>query len=160
MKHEIERLSGKPNEAGTYGAAALRGVFLQFKAAAGGVDSISALELADGSREDAGCLTRDVLVGGPVLADHVFPGRIELPFTAGEEVSVEKADRLVVEGADFIHDVLVGTAVKEKLSLNGGKVCIAAAGQVILFELMEQLTPEVAGNVRIRIQRISGGIKP
>ncbi len=44
-----------------------------------------------------GFLTRVVQTGGPVLGDLVYPNRIELPFTTGQEASAEHADEYECE---------------------------------------------------------------
>src|SRR5690242_7678902 len=45
-----------------------------------------------------GVLLRDCTVTGPVLADHVYPGRLELPYKVGDAVSLAKVQEIEVEG--------------------------------------------------------------
>jgi hypothetical protein len=148
MKHEIKRLSGKPAEGGVLAVAALRGQVVQRTA-------LETFELADGTRPDVGCLTRDVIAGGPAVTESIFPGRIELPFTVGQEVSAERADLIEAEGADFLDvSIEAGTAEKTLLTFTGGKLSTVAGGQTAFFMLVKQLPPETEGNVRILAERI------
>jgi phage protein U len=107
-----------------------------------------------------GFVTRDVTTDGPTLADHVYPGRLELPFEAGDKVSVEKADAVAAEGSDYIlisgtGAITSGTAVGTQLSFVGGKFRVKQSADVAYFTLAAQLTPEEVGNsVRIRAEAI------
>jgi len=110
-----------------------------------------------------GFVTRDVVAGGPVLADHVFPGRLELPFTAGDECSLCKADEIEVEGdlnnggmltTSGTGAITGGSSVGAALSFNNGKLRAAQGGDQVFYRLSAQLTPETVGNVRIRAEII------
>lgn len=85
---------------------------------------------------------------------------LENPYQSGYEGSLEDADEVVAEGADYIlgtgGDAINGsTALKTKTSFRTGKFCVAQTNQFIEFELVEHLTPEVAGNVRARFRRVT-----
>ena len=85
----------------------------------------------------------------------------ETPFIAGKEGSIEKADALDVEGSDYIYksgtgSITTGTAVDTKLSFIAGKFREAQTGEIAQFRLAAQLTPETAGDVRIRVEAIEG----
>lgn len=224
---EITRSSPKKNISTVYAIAAIRGLAL-----AKSTDTVSML--ADGIKPFIGHLTRDVVVGGPVLADHVYPGRLELPFTAGTEVSTAFADALEIEGTTMIQaassiltftitdagsgyttaptvtftggagtgaaatattdgstitavtvtnpgsgftsaptigftggggsaaaaTVTIGglisgsTAVGTEISFAAGKLVTKLAYQTAYYVIVAQLTPEVAGNVRLALQTI------
>lgn len=153
MLHHIRRLTGRLNRSALYNSTGSRGLFLQYKAGAE-----NEFVVADGTVLDAGCLTRDVTADGPGLEVHVYPHIADnrLVFKQGQEVSVEHAEELEVEGADFIHaSVTTATADDTPLSLTGGKVSTVASGQIPLFRLRKQVTPEVTGNTRILIERIA-----
>lgn len=162
-KFEILRLSNVRTEAGILSVAAKRGQFVQIKAAGDTnavADAVLALELADGTQPDAGCLTRNVVADGPPLADHVFPGRLELDFTVGHEVSAEKADKLEAEGDDYLTaNITNALTIGTQLSLTGGKLDTVAAGQLPLFQLLAYLTPEEEGKIRILVERNTGTVK-
>lgn len=135
-------------------AEALRGQFFQESAVAG------VAELANGEKPLAGCLTRDVKVGGPTLADHVYPGRLELPFTAGLQASFEKAEEFEAEGTDYLAAsggggaITSGTTLETELSLINGKLCVRGGAQIGFYRLKEIMTPETSGALRIRAAQI------
>ncbi len=137
-------------------AAALRGVMFQESATAG------IAELADGTRMIAGHVTRDVNIGGPVLGDIIYPNRTELPFTATQEASFERSEQVEVEGASYIDaSVTAGTAIETQLSFLAGKFSTVGSGQRAFYVLREVMTPETAGNLRIRVQRATDDyVKP
>lgn len=122
-------------------------------------DSTKAV-VADGD-QFLGFLTRDVTTDGPVLADHVYPGRLELPFKSGSEVSLEKADEVEVEGEAGNAGLLVtsgtgaittGSTVGTALSFSGGKLYAAQGSDQVFYRLSAQLTPVNGGAVRIRAE--------
>ena len=159
---EFEIRRGYPgnNISRKYASAAVRGLALGAHAS----DPESAA-LAGGTNF-IGFLTRAVQVGGPVLADHVYPGRLELPFNAGDEVSLCKADeveledkllvgtattRLVTSGTGAIS---TSTSVGAELSFTSGKVYVKQSGDITYYTLSAQLTPETAGQVRILAEKV------
>lgn len=86
---------------------------------------------------------------------------VDSPFIAGSEGSIEKADALDVEGADYIFKsgtgaITTGTAAGTKLSFTTGKFYVAQADDIAQFRLTAQLTPETSGDVRIRVEAIEG----
>ena len=112
-----------------------------------------------------GHLTRMVRVGGLTLVDRVFgvtsetPVGVEAPFTAGQECTLEKAKEIEAEGSAYL--VLSGTgalaantAVGTNLSFNSGYLGITQTGQTPNYVLTAQLTPSVAGTVRIRAEKL------
>jgi hypothetical protein len=119
-------------------------------------------ELSDGIKPLAGFATRAVVVGGPTLADNVFAGRLELPFTAGKEISLEHGEEIEFEGAGYIAAsggggaITSATALESDLSFVGGKVCVRDAGtQLAFYRLKEIMTPETPGALRIRVAQIA-----
>lgn len=89
----------------------------------------------------------------------------ESPFIAGQEGSIEKADALDVEGADYIFksgtgEITTGTAVGTKLSFTTGKFYVAQAADIAQFRLAAQMTPKTSGDVRIRVEAIEGYLVP
>ena len=144
----------------TPSAAAVRYTAMQESATAG------TAELADGTKIFAGFQTRASQVGGPILGDLIYPGRLELPFVAGEDGTFEFAEEVVAEGSDYLSaDNTVGikanSPLKTPCSFVGGKFALGATGQVCEFMLVEtNITPEVAGNVRARFRRMAAWVKP
>ncbi len=128
-----------------------RGTALQESATAG------TAELADGSKPFAGFLTRDTVVGGPVLGDIIYPGRLELPTATGDECSLEFGEEVEAEGANFIDSSITGaTALKTPCSFAAGKFATASSGNFVEFVLVAIETPAVTGNVRGRFRVIPG----
>jgi hypothetical protein len=129
-----------------------RGIAMQESATAG------TAELADGTKPAAGLLTCDATQTGPQLADHVFEGRLELPTKSGQEASFEDWNEIEVEGADFLDAALIGSipAAKTELTFAAGKWIAATTGKFVEGLMAEDLSanPNVAGNKRIRIQRV------
>lgn len=108
-----------------------------------------------------GFLTRDVVEGGPVVTDHIFPGRPALPFTVGEEASLNYADEFEAEGATFLQldgsgALSNATPVGSKLTPHtGGKWGVTQTGETALFQVTAILDPVNADNdFRIRAERI------
>ena len=118
--------------------------------------------VADGD-QFLGFLTRDVTSTGPVLGDHVYPGRLELPFVAGGEVTLEKADEVEVEGEAANAGLVVtsgtgaittDTAVGTGLSFYGGKWREVQTGEIAFYRLSGQITPVNGGSVRFRAEKV------
>jgi hypothetical protein len=153
---EITKRSPRPTTSLlTPAAACVRGQPLQESAVAGQA------ELADGSKPFAGWLTRVSQVGGPALGDVIYPGRLELPFVAGQEGTTEFAEWIELEGASYLDAGITGaTPLKTPLSFKAGLVAVATSGQFVEHMLVEQQTPVTAGNVRIRIAVVPGYLKP
>ena len=109
-----------------------------------------------------GVLTRRVIVGGLSLADRVFgvtsatPVGLESPFTDGLEVTVERAEEIECEGADYLYSgtgiiVTGSTPGATNLSYKDGKLRITQSGENVNALLTaNNLTPMTAGNLRIR----------
>lgn len=122
-------------------------------------------ELADGSAPFVGFQTRDSQVGGPVLGDVIYPGRLELPFVAGEEGTFEHGEEVSAEGTDFIDTtsqygaISSGTALKSPLTFKAGKFSLALSGDLVFYMLVDKPTPEIAGNVRIRARAVAAYLK-
>lgn len=118
--------------------------------------------VADGD-QFLGFLTRDVTADGAVLADHVYPGRLELPFKSGGEVALEKADEIEVEGEAGNAGLLItsgtgaiatNTAVGTALSFSAGKLYQAQGADQVFYRLSGQITPLNGGTVRIRAEKV------
>ena len=154
--HEITKRANRPNRSLILPAAdAARGVAFQESSTSG------TAELADGTLPIVGFVTRQTLITGPVLGDSIYPGRIELPFTGGQEGSFEYGEELEAEGSTYLDAAITaGTALKSRLSFVAGKFKVAVTGQYSEFILVAKPTPEVVGNVRIRVQKIEGVLIP
>lgn len=140
-------------------------------------DLSGSVALATGALMFQGFITRDVLaaVNGvpavPVptyseLSQGASPNiPFETQFSAGLEGSLEDAQEYEAEGTGFISsgngasDVTAATAIGTRLSFLNGVTCVAQANQWSEFVLAEFQTPSVAGNLRIRCEKIFGGIK-
>lgn len=113
-------------------------------------------DMADG-KNFIGFVMRDVNVGGPSLADHVYPNRLELPYALGTEVSMEKAYEVDAEGAGFLVTsgtgaLSVATAVGATISFNDGRFYAAQTGDQVFYRVSAILTPTIAGNLRMRFE--------
>lgn len=127
---------GAGNVSGKYAIAAPRGLALG--AHASDAESFSLAQ----HNNFLGFLTRDVVVGGLTLTDRVFgrtsadPVGPEGPFTAGEEVSLEKAYEIEAEGAEYLvlsgtGEITSGTTVPQSCSFVDGKLRITQSGEVV-----------------------------
>ena len=157
-KFDIRRGSPSDNAGGIFNvAAALRGIALQSKVGLA-VGAPIEFELATGTGGFIGFLTREVTVAGPVVLDSVYPGRLDLPFKLGGQVMLEKADAVEAEGADHLdlatsNKLLAAdTAIGTLCSFEAGKFCKADTGQQGFYKLAAFLTPETAGNLRIKFE--------
>lgn len=154
-KFEILKRSPRPNVSLKSPVAnALRGIAFQESA------TPNVAELADGTISFQGFVTRPVKIGGPDLGDSIYPNRIELPFTAGEEMSLELAEEFVAEGADYLYSgtgmITSGTSLKSQCGFKDGKIRVAQGSEIKEFTLVELMTPETEGNVRARFRVNSG----
>jgi hypothetical protein len=138
-----------------YAAAALRGTPLG--AHASDNDSFA---LA-GPKNFMGFLERDCTLTGPTLADHVYPGRLELPYKAGYEVSVIKASAFEAEGSNYL--LLSGTgalsnstAIGTPVTVENGLLRVAVLGTDIPYWTVsaKAVDPVDAGAVRLRFEAI------
>lgn len=127
---EITRRSPLPvRSLVTPASPATRGQAFQESATAG------TAELADGTKPFAGFITRNSQVGGPVLGDVIYPGRLELPFETGFAGSFEYAEEIEAEGTTFIDTasqygaITTGTALGTELTFNAGKLSVATSGK-------------------------------
>ena len=124
-------------------------------------DTLGSAELADGTKAKPVFITRKSLNGGPVLGDDTFPGRLELPFTAGDEASFEDAEEIELEGADHLYAstgvITAATAIDTEVAFKDGKARVAQSGEYVWGLLKSAtLTPEDSGNtVRIRVEKIT-----
>ena len=137
--------------------------------------------LADGSEPIAGFVTRNILAGGPTLANDVFPNQLERPFSDSDPygvsanmISLEQAEEVEAEGYDPNHvngflysgtggnaakTITPSTALKTLCSFRNGQFSVAVTGDVAEWMLQEIQTPLVAGNVRARFIKVHGDIK-
>ena len=104
-----------------------------------------------------GHLTRFVRVGGLTLTDRVFgvtsdtPVGVESPFTAGQEVSVEKAKEIEAEGSAYlvqsgVRAIAANTAVGTALSFYNGLLGLTQADEQVNYRLSaNNLTPNDGG---------------
>jgi hypothetical protein len=154
---DIKVRSSRPNRSLlTPAAAAERGVaFIEDVASPG------TAKLADGTLPIVGFLSQKSTVAGPTIQDQVMPGRTQLPVKAGDEASFEYAEEVEAEGSTYLDAALISShANGTKCSFVAGKFKAAATTQVAEFVVVENMTPEVAGNVRLRLQRIEGAVTP
>lgn len=112
-------------------------------AAGGGYQStqdILAAVLASGNNF-LGFLTRDVADQGPSLFEVDIPTNpLALPFTAGLECTLEKADEVECESSLYIQTsgtgaITASTALGTNLSFTNGKFYVAQSGDTAFFEL-------------------------
>lgn len=115
-------------------------------------------ELCGSNGSFAGFLTRNVTADGPSLADHVYPGRIELDATIGDTVSLERADAFEAEGSDYLYSgtgaLTSGSTIGTELSFVNGKIRAVQSGETAYYKLAAVLTAETAGNLRILAEAI------
>lgn len=146
---EIRRASPHDLTGGTYASAALRGTPV-----GQGADT-ETLALA-GATNFLGFLRHDVTVAGPTLEHHFWPNQTVMPVKAGTYCTVERADEIDVEGANFLTITGTGTlasntAVGTQLGFVSGKWREKQTGDHAYGMLAAQLTPETSGAVRLRI---------
>jgi hypothetical protein len=152
---EIIRHSKSDNVSLIIPVAASRGVAFQVD----GSDPTKG-KLAAVAGHFVGFLTRNVTVTGPALADHVYPGRLELDVKVGDACSLEKADAVEAESSVYLMDSGTGaidanTAVDSPLAFKQGRFYVAQSGDTPYFKLAAHLTPEDSGNAtRIRAEVI------
>lgn len=118
----------------------------------------------------AGFVTREVRVGAGLtdseLVDQLMGLTLmETPFEAGKACSIEQATHIEAEGVDFVLSsgtgaITAGTAAGSKLSFLNGKFHVAQATEFAQFRLVQQMTPDIAGNVRIYVEEIEGYLVP
>lgn len=136
--------------------AALEGTAFQESATAG------TGELGDGTKK-AFFVTRPVVTAlpNPSIAELTGQGAqpLEQEFLGGYECGLEDADEFVAEGAMIYSGTgmfAAGTALKTKAGFKDGKIRQAQSGEIAEFMLVEKMTPETAGNLRLRFERIEG----
>lgn len=118
-------------------------------------DTAGTAELSDGTKPLAGFATRAVQVGGPTLSQDVFHDT-ELPFASGGEMSLEHGEEVEFEGTGYIDGSITSeTAIGTELSFTDGKISTKGGGQIGFYALSAILTPEVTGNLRIRVTQLS-----
>ena len=106
-----------------------------------------------------GFALREVTTDGPTLEEQVFPA-LEFPYKSGEQISLFKALEVEAEGSDFIllsgvGQITTQTAVGTLLSFIAGKFYASQSGDMPFYMLSaNNLTPEEAGELRIRAERI------
>jgi hypothetical protein len=113
-----------------------------------------------------GHLTRFVRVGGLTLVDRVFgvtsdtPVGVESPFTAGQEVSLEKAREIEAEGSAYlvqsgVRAIAANTPVGTQLNFKDGYLGLAQNGEMANYKLTaNNLTPQTPGALRIRAEAV------
>lgn len=118
-----------------------------------------------------GFLTRDVVDQGPTLIEIMLPTNpLALPFTAGLECTLEKAEEVEAEGTQYLCTSGTGaitsaTAIGTKLSFDGqGRFYQAQSGDNAYYQLTGNSglpgngpTPSIAGNLRILAEMIAAG---
>jgi len=158
-KFEItRRKNGSNNHSGKYASAAVRGLALGAHAS----DPLS-FSIAE-HNNFIGFLTRDVQSGGLTLAQRVFgvpgttPVGMESPFTAGEEVSLEKADEIEIEGPAHLYSgtgqITEATAVPTNVSVKEGKWRQSQGTERVNGTLTANALPTQGdvGHLRVRIE--------
>lgn len=154
MKFEIRQPYPGYQLSGIYVSAAPRGTPLGSHAS-----DPTAFALA-GANNFLGWLRRDVTVAGPTLEQHYWPGQTELPDKAGGYVTIERADEVDLEGADYLvasggtNPIIAGSAPGTLVSFTGGKARLWQSGEVAHYKIAAHLTPETPGNLRVRLAAI------
>lgn len=102
--------------------------------------------------------------GNPRTAEEMLMGwGMDVPFTAGREGSIEGADWIEAEGADYVlksgTGSLAAASVGAAISFINGLFYGAQSGDMVQFRLAQNMTPETAGDTRILFQRIDGYIQ-
>lgn len=122
--------------------------------------------IPSGPTSHIGHLTRDVVKDGATLADRVFgrtttgPTGIAGPFTAGSEVSVEKAHEIEAEDPLILlsgaRAITAATAPGSRLTFEDGKVALWLSGdQAFMTLTANNLQTSTASNtLRIRAERL------
>jgi hypothetical protein len=157
---EITRRDPSVNASGKYAIAAERGIALGPHAT-----DPDSFDLAQ-HNSFIGFLTRRVVVGGLSITDRVFgvtsatPVGVEAPFKATEEVSLEKAKEVELEGFTYLFSgtgqILTGTTLPQNLSVKDGKWRLAQAGENVLALLTANNLPATDGvSLRIRMEMLA-----
>jgi len=160
---------------GTGAVIAPRGIALMGAGSvqgSGEVGDINGAQLASGQGAFLGFLTRDVVDGGPTLFEVDIPATyvLGLPFTAGLECAVEKAELVECEGAQYVCTSGTGyispsAPIGTKLSFDGqGRFYCAQSGDNVYYALRgnsglpgNQPVPLVSTNLRILAEMIAAG---
>lgn len=154
---DIKVRSTRPNRSLlTPAAAAERGIaFIEDVAAPG------TAKLSDGSLPMVGFLSQKVTVAGPTIQDQVMPGRTQLPVKAGDEASFEYADEVEAESSVYLDAALIAAHTNgTRCTFAAGKFVATSTGKYAEWVVVQEVTPEVAGNIRLRLQRIEGVLTP
>lgn len=125
----------------------------------------TSLALAQGTNF-LGFMTRRMVVGGLQPIERILgvisatPEGIESPFVDGQEVTVESAEQVEVEGPGHLYSgtgqISEVTAVGEPLSFKDGKLRKTQSGEITYATLMATaLTPMTSGNLRIRVKMLA-----
>ena len=177
-KFQIRRSSPNDPISGVLPSVAMPiGLALQFitKDADSGLNTFT---YANGHAD--GFLTKPIRVGAGLSADEIAfglmtydssgtnlagDGEILTPFEAGKPGTIEEALDLEVESPDNVLTsgsaaITTGTAVGTALSFEDGKFCVAQAAEMAEYRLVAQMTPEVAGCVRLFVSKIKGYLVP
>lgn len=156
---EIRRKTPGNNISRTYPNAAKRGLPLGAHASDVNASAIGTGATAGGSF--LGFLTRDVQVGGPTLDQRIFP-LLELPFTAGGEVSLEKAEEIECEGSDYIVTTALATGVIDGTVAIGTQLSLNAAGLWYVKQATDKALGVLTGNSAVGSSTLvseAGGIR-
>lgn len=160
---EIRRSIGGWQMSGVYDAAALRGTPLGAHATdpTKFVLAGTASDPAATGSNFLGFLERDCTAAGPTLADHIYPGRLELPYKAGTEVSIIKAAEVEAEGTDRINvgsgtgQLNGSTVVGTKVSFRAGKFSAWVANETAYFTVSaNNLEASDGTSLRMRFEMI------
>jgi len=126
--------------------------------------AVNTFVIADGKCD--GFLTRASAVGSGLTTDEHFFGiyrddTIETPFEAGHAGSIDDAQyvtEIEAEGASYLKLSSTGllsgsTAADTEISFDVGLFYVAQTGDVVQYKVRAQMTPKVAGQVRIRFYK-------
>jgi hypothetical protein len=164
-----------PNTSGTYSGVIPRGLALG-AAASGPLNALDfqQFDLAQPTNY-IGLITRDVSLTGPgnanasVAEAMIFgnitgtgtPTGVEFPFKSGLSVTVEPVRKYEAEGPTYLYSgtagsmITTGTPVGTDLTFINGLLAVVTSQstQNTYFTLIaNNLTPNVAGNLRVRVQ--------
>lgn len=97
---------------------------------------------------------------GPTLAQHVLPLQWNIPVKTGLQATVERWLEFEVEGDDYLlqtgtNSIGASQAFGTLLTHVAGKLQVAVTTNTATHEVLASLTPETAGNKRLRVRELT-----
>lgn len=114
-------------------------------------------------RKGPGFTDTEIAFMGSGLSTTYPSGEIMTPFEPGKpatlveaiDVEVESPDNLVTSGGQAAS---TATTVGTLMTFLAGKFAVATTGDLATYKVVSQLTPEVAGETRLYLTRVTGRI--